>query len=83
MADALPGNRPTNAIVAAFQERAGLGDVRAEVRAKLGEEAFADEFAAGHQLTLKDMLAIPHPPEPAPPPMANWQVWWDLFFGEH
>jgi DNA-binding CsgD family transcriptional regulator len=64
MADALPGNRPTNAIVAAFQERAGLGDVRAEVRAKLGEEAFADEFAAGHQLTLKDMLAIPHPPEP-------------------
>jgi non-specific serine/threonine protein kinase len=64
MADALPGNRPTNAIVAAFQERAGLGDVRAEVRAKLGEEAFADEFAAGHHLTLKDMLAIPHAPEP-------------------
>jgi hypothetical protein len=38
MADALPGNRPTNSIVAAFQERAGLGDVRAEVRAELGEK---------------------------------------------
>jgi len=22
-------------------------------------------------------------PVPAPTPMANWQVWWDLFFGEH
>ena len=22
-------------------------------------------------------------PIPAPTPMANWQVWWDLFFGEH
>jgi len=22
-------------------------------------------------------------PVPAPTPLANWQVWWDLFFGEH
>ena len=22
-------------------------------------------------------------PVPSPTPMANWQVWWDLFFGEH
>jgi cell division protein FtsB len=22
-------------------------------------------------------------PPPVPTPMANWQVWWDLFFGEH
>jgi hypothetical protein len=22
-------------------------------------------------------------PTPVPTPMANWQVWWDLFFGEH
>ncbi|MEP7133726.1 MAG: hypothetical protein ABI904_02220 [Chloroflexota bacterium] len=22
-------------------------------------------------------------PAPAPTPLANWQVWWDLFFGEH
>ncbi len=70
MADALPGNRPTNTMVAAFQERAGLGDVRAEVRAQLGDEAFAREIAAGHQLRLDDLKAIPHPPAPtqsAPP----------------
>jgi len=68
MADALPGNRPTNAIVAAFQERAGLGDVRAEVRAELGEEAFASEFAAGHKLKLHDLQAIPHSQRSAPVP---------------
>jgi hypothetical protein len=22
-------------------------------------------------------------PTPAPTPQANWQVWWNLFFGEH
>jgi hypothetical protein len=22
-------------------------------------------------------------PAPQPTPQANWQVWWDLFFGEH
>ena len=22
-------------------------------------------------------------PAPLPTPMANWQIWWDLFFGEH
>jgi cell division protein FtsB len=22
-------------------------------------------------------------PAPTPTPMQNWQVWWDLFFGEH
>jgi len=22
-------------------------------------------------------------PIPSPTPMTNWQVWWDLFFGEH
>jgi len=72
MADAQPGNRSNHMIVAvAFQDRAGLGDLRAEVRDKLGEEAFANEFAAGHQLTLKDMLAIPYPPESAPAPDAS------------
>jgi len=72
MADAQPRNRSNNMIVVvAFQDRAGLGDVRAEVRDKLGEEAFANEFAAGYQLTLKDILAIPHPPEPAPAPATS------------
>ena len=22
-------------------------------------------------------------PTPPPTPMSNWQIWWDLFFGEH
>ena len=53
--------------MAVLDLRLHIGDIRAEVRARLSEEAFAREFAAGLQLTLKDMLAIPHPPEPAPP----------------
>jgi predicted ATPase/DNA-binding CsgD family transcriptional regulator len=73
MADAQPGNRPTNTIVAAFQERAGLGDARAEVRAQLGEEVFASEFAAGKRLRLEDLRAIPHPPETAPPSTSSGQ----------
>ena len=43
-----------------------VGDVRAEVRAKLGDEAFAREIKAGQRLTLDDLLAIPHPQTPAP-----------------
>ena len=27
----------------------------------MGDEVFADEFAAGHQLRLDDLWAIPHP----------------------
>jgi DNA-binding NarL/FixJ family response regulator len=64
MADALPGNLPMNAVVTAFAERLGLGDVRGEVRAELGEDAYANEFAAGHQLRLDNLRAIPHPPAP-------------------
>ena len=48
-----------------------IGDIRAELRAQLGEEAFADEFAAGKQLTLDDLRTIPHPPEPAPAQSAS------------
>ena len=43
-----------------------IGDIRAEVRARLGEEAFAREIAAGQRLTLDDLLTIPHPQGPAP-----------------
>jgi DNA-binding NarL/FixJ family response regulator len=53
-------------MVAAFQEGAGLGDVRAEVRTQLGNEAFAREIAAGKRLTLDDLRTIPLAPGPAP-----------------
>ncbi len=54
-------------MVAAFITRfSGIGDNRAEVRAQLGDEAFAREIAAGRRLTLDDLRAIPHPSEPAP-----------------
>jgi ATP/maltotriose-dependent transcriptional regulator MalT len=61
MADVLPGNRLSNAQLAAYQERFQLGDILAELRAQLGEEAFADEFMAGHQMRLDDLRTIPHP----------------------
>ena len=48
----------------------------------------------GHYIQDGDLPAVPigqpgaapiemSTPIPAPTPMANWQVWWDLFFGEH
>jgi DNA-binding CsgD family transcriptional regulator len=43
-----------------------IEEVRAEVRAQLGDEAFAREIATGQQLTLDDLLAIPHPQGPTP-----------------
>jgi len=36
--------------------------VRAEVRARLGDEAFARALAEGQSMTLENLLAIPHPP---------------------
>ena len=72
MADVLPGNRLSNALLEAYEKRFRLGDFRAELRAQLGEEAFANEFAAGHQLRLDDLQAIPHsaPSALAPPTSA-------------
>jgi DNA-binding CsgD family transcriptional regulator len=64
MADILSGNRMSNAALEAYQELFRLGDIRAELRAQLGEEAFANEIAAGHQLRLDDLRAIPQPPTP-------------------
>jgi predicted ATPase/DNA-binding CsgD family transcriptional regulator len=48
----------------AFRRFLGIGDIYAELRAQLGDEAFAREFAAGKHLTLDDLRTIPHPPEP-------------------
>ena len=35
---------------------------RAEVHARLGDEAFAQALAEGQTMTIEDLLAIPHPP---------------------
>jgi predicted ATPase/DNA-binding CsgD family transcriptional regulator len=72
MADALPGNRLSYAVVEAFQERLRLGDILGGLRAKLGEEVFANEFAAGRQMRLDDLRAIPRsaPFAPAAPTSA-------------
>ncbi len=48
----------------------------------------------GHYIQDGDLPMVPigqpgstpiemNTPVPAATPMANWQVWWDLFFGEH
>jgi predicted ATPase/DNA-binding CsgD family transcriptional regulator len=39
--------------------------VRAEVRARLGEVAFARACAEGHTMTVEELLAMPHPPPAA------------------
>jgi predicted ATPase/DNA-binding CsgD family transcriptional regulator len=65
MADVLSGNHLSSAQLAAYEERFSLGDILAELHAQLGEEAFAVEFAAGHQLRLDDLRTIPHPSTPA------------------
>ena len=51
--------------VEGMEQYSHIGDIRAEVRAQLGDEAYAREMAAGQRLTLDDLRAIPHPPEPA------------------
>jgi DNA-binding CsgD family transcriptional regulator len=62
MAESLSGTAQARAYFAALEERFQIADIRAEVRARLGEEAYAREFAAGKQLTLDDLRAIPHAP---------------------
>lgn len=42
--------------------RQRVAAVRAEVRARLGEQAFAEALAEGQTMTVEDLLAIPHPP---------------------
>jgi predicted ATPase/DNA-binding CsgD family transcriptional regulator len=66
MAEALMGTGQMSAEAAAFAQFLRIGDIRAELRAQLGDEAFADEFVAGQQLRLDDLRTIPHPQMPAP-----------------
>jgi len=67
LAEALTGTRQTRGeeMAAVIRRFLGIGDIRAEVRAQLGDEAFAREIAAGQRLRLEDLLAIPHPHAPA------------------
>jgi len=44
--------------------------VRADVRARLGDVAFARAFAEGRAMAVEDLLAIPQPPPPAATPQA-------------
>jgi ATP/maltotriose-dependent transcriptional regulator MalT len=67
LAEALTGTRQKTygeEMAAAFRRFLGIGDIRAELSAQLGDEAFAREFAAGKRLTLDDLRTIPHPQEP-------------------
>jgi predicted ATPase/DNA-binding CsgD family transcriptional regulator len=67
LVEALPQSGHLNEEAVAFWQRLGIGDIRAEVRAQLGDEAFAREIEAGRRLTLDDLRTIPHPQEAAPP----------------
>ena len=64
LAEALTGSVKMRADIAALHRFFRIGDIRAEVRAQLGDEAFEREIAAGKHLTLDDLRTIPHPPEP-------------------
>jgi DNA-binding CsgD family transcriptional regulator len=70
LAEAMTQRGQRNAEAAAFARFLRLGDTQAELRAQLGEEAFAREFAAGRLLTLDDLRTIPDPPEAAGAPPA-------------
>jgi predicted ATPase/DNA-binding CsgD family transcriptional regulator len=62
MAESFSGTPEARAFIAALEEHFHVGDIRAEVRARLGEAAFAREIAAGKRLTLDDLRTIPQPP---------------------
>jgi len=66
LADTLTGTYQSRGegMATAFKRFLGIGDIYAELRTQLGDEAFAREFTAGKHLTLDDLRTIPHPPEP-------------------
>jgi predicted ATPase/DNA-binding CsgD family transcriptional regulator len=71
LAEALMGRGQMSTEAAAFVQFLRIGDIRAELRAQLGDEAFAREVEVGHMLKLDDLRTIPHPPEPAPAQSAS------------
>ena len=66
LAEALKGTGQMSTEAAAFAQLLRIGDIRAELRSRLGDEAFAREIAVGQRLRLDDLRAIPHPQEPTP-----------------
>jgi predicted ATPase/DNA-binding CsgD family transcriptional regulator len=68
LAEALNGRSQLNADAAAIAQRLRIGDIRAELRTLLGDEAFTREFAAGQQLTLDALRAMLHSQTLAPAP---------------
>jgi len=63
LADKLATTSEPPRIGGVFQKLAAAA--RAEVHARLGQEAFDRAFAEGRTMTLEDLLAIPHPPADA------------------
>ena len=60
-----------------------------------GSDAAVEEWARtdGHYIQDGDLPVVPvgqpgaapieaSTPTPAPAPLSNWEIWWDLFFGE-
>jgi len=65
LADKLATTREPQRIGGVFQKPAAAA--RAEVRARLDDQAFDRAFAEGQTMTLEDLLAIPHPAADALP----------------
>jgi predicted ATPase/DNA-binding CsgD family transcriptional regulator len=57
------GNRVGQGHILNAEEYQSLNEARDQVRAQLGETAFALAYAEGAMLTLDDVLAIPYPPD--------------------
>jgi ATP/maltotriose-dependent transcriptional regulator MalT len=61
LAEIWPGAGQTNTLSVVLTQYFRVGDIRAELRASMGEAALLREMAAGERLTLEDVRAIPHP----------------------
>ena len=68
LAESLNGRSQLNADAATIAQRLHIGDIRAELRTRLGDEVFTREFAAGQQLTLDALRAMLHSQTLAPVP---------------
>ncbi len=62
LADSRQGaNRVSSGIILSAEDYRELADAHGQVRAQLGEETFAQEWAIGQKMTLDDVFAIPQP----------------------